>query len=48
VDNTKNASELHGEELCCETQKLRNCAQIFFTNFASREFPKCVWTFYAV
>ena len=48
ADNTKNASELHGKQLCCETLKLGNCAQISFTNFASREFLKCVWTFYAV
>jgi len=29
VDNSKNASELHGKELCFETQKLGKCAQNF-------------------
>jgi len=42
ADNTKHASELHSKQLCFETQKSGKCAQNFFINFASREFPKCL------
>jgi len=43
ADNSKNASELHGKQLSdFETQKSGKCAQNFFINLASGEFPKCV------
>jgi len=45
ADNSKNISELHGKQLCCETQKLGKCAQNFFINLATGEFPNNVWTF---
>ena len=45
ADNSKNVSELHGKQLCCETQKLGKCAQNFFINLATGEFPNNVWTF---
>jgi len=43
---TQNLSKLHGKQLCCETQKSGKCAQNFFINLATGEFPKYVWTFY--
>ena len=48
ADNSKNATELHGKQLCFETQKSGKCTQNVFINFASGQFPKCIWTFYAV
>ena len=42
ADKSKNVSELHGKQLCCETQKSGKCAQNFFINLATGEFPKYV------
>jgi len=38
ADNSKNAPELHGKQLCFETQKSGKCAQDVFINFASGQF----------
>jgi len=42
----KNASELHGKQLCFETQKLGKYAHNFFTNLPTGELPKYVLNFY--